>query len=228
MNRILIILTLIILSSCSQSKRAYKSNAKTAETLLNFECTDFDFKSVEEQSDSILLFTERATNANSINRQKWEQKFFCAFPNSFVRMQEVFGYDDDKGAAPLYYYPSGKNIIQYFSQLESIPNPIYFDKYVKININGVWEADNIQGAFDFDDRLLKDTKHACNALSKFSNVEIKSVFRFIFDGPHPKNGDNAKIYKELSSKIDKQDKRLSKLLTKAYKKIMAEDDGHGH
>ncbi len=248
MNKLLIISTLIVLTSCGQSTQTDQKNqvdkeenisteieltktenkTNTVEKSLSFECSNFDFDSAKEQSDSILVFIERATISDSTNRQKWEQKFFCVFPNSFDRMQEVFGYDNDKGAAPLYDYPNGENVIQYFSQLESVPDSIYYDKYVKININGVWEADNIREAFDFGNRLFNDTKNACKILSRFSDTEIKSVFRFIFDGPHPRNEHNERIYKGLSSKIDNQDKRLSKLLTQAYEKLMNEDDGHGH
>jgi hypothetical protein len=62
-------------------------------------------------------------------------------------MQAVFGYDNDNGASPLYDYPRGANVIQYFSQLESIPDSTYYDKYVRINIDGIWEASE---AYFFD------------------------------------------------------------------------------
>ncbi len=191
-------------------------------------CTDLDFKSAEQQADSILVFMKKAKDSSSTNRIIWEQKFFCSFPNSFKGMQAVFGYDDENGAAPLYDYPQGENVIQYFSQLESIPDSTYYDKYVRINIDGIWEADNIREAFDFANRLIKDTKNACKVLSTFSDKEIKSVFRFIFDGPHPKNEYNEKLYKNLKSEIDRHNERLSRLLTESYEKLMAEDDGHGH
>jgi hypothetical protein len=249
MNRLLIISTLIVLTSCSQSTQSDISekqadrkestlteieSTKTSNEIgtesksVGFECTGFDFSSAREQSDSLLVFMERATRLNSINRQKWEQMFFCAFPDSFENMQEVFGFDIEEGAAPLYDHPTGTNVIQYFRHLESIPDSIYFDKYVKININGVWEADNIREAFNFGSRLSENTKNACMALSKFSDIEIKSVFRFIFDGPHPKNKYNENLYNKLKPKIDSQDKRLGRILGQAYDELMAENDRHGH
>lgn len=247
MSRLLIILTLIVLTSCGQSTQSDHSEnqldkneitttkIESAQTdndpesekkSKSFECTDFDFNSTTEQSDSLLAFMERAANSDSIDRQKWVQNFFCAFPNSFDRMQAIFGYDNEKGAAPLYY--KGANVIQYFNQLQSISDSLYYDKFVKININGIWEADNIQSAFGFDTKLLNDTENVCKSLSNFTDQEIKSVFRFIFDGPHPDNESNENLYKNLKSKIDSQNKRLSRLLTLAYKNLMAENDGHGH
>jgi hypothetical protein len=143
-------------------------------------------------------------------------------------MQAIFGYDDEKGAAPLYDYPKGENVIQYFSRLESIPDSTYYDKFVRINIDGIWEADNIREAFGFANRLTTDTENACKILTTFSDKEIKSVFRFIFDGPHPKNKYNEKLYWRLKPVIDSQNERLSRLLTESYERLMAEDDGHGH
>jgi hypothetical protein len=112
--------------------------------------------------------------------------------------------------------------------LQSISDSAYYDKYVRINIDGIWEADNIREAFNFGNRLSIDTDNACKVLSKFSDKEIKSVFRFIFDGPHPDNEMNEGIYKDLKQKIDSQNARLSQLLTESYNELLAEDDGHGH
>ncbi len=248
MNRLLFISTFIVLTSCGQSTKPdnAKQTEKLTETTTQIEttrtdhktekieitekvnCTNLAFNSVEQQADSILAFMEKAKDSISANRIIWEQKFFCAFPNSFKGMQAVFGYDDKKGAAPLYNYPKGENLIQYFSRLESIPDSTYYDKYVRINIDGVWEADNIREAFDFANRLTTDTENVCKVLSMFSDKEIKNVFRFIFDGPHPKNEYNEKLYKNLKSEIDSHNERLSRLLTESYEKLMAEDDGHGH
>jgi hypothetical protein len=248
MNRLLAILTLILLTSCGQSTKS--DNAKQTDELTEtpteietamidqeikqeekfekVDCTDLDFISAEQRADSLLAFMEKAIDSSSASRIKWEQKFFCVFPNSFKGMQAVFGYDNDNGASPLYDYPKGANVIQYFSQLESIPDSTYYDKYVRINIDGIWEADNIGEAFDFANRLVKDTKNSCKVLSTFSDKEIKSVFRFIFDGPHPKNKMNEGTYEDLKLKIDGQNKLLSQLLTESYEELMAEDDGHGH
>jgi hypothetical protein len=242
MNRLLIIWTLIVLTSCSQSNNTDNSEdvelksettieAETNNTVYNIEtvnCTDLDFNSAEQQADSILAFMKKTQDASSANRIMWEQKFFCSFPNSFNEMKAVFGFNDTAGAAPLYDYPLGGNVIQYFSQLESIPDSAYYDKYVRINIDGIWEGDNIREAFDFANRLTTDTENACKVLSKFSDKEIKSVFRFIFDGPHPKNEYNEKLYRSLKPVIDSQNERLGRLLTESYEKLIAEDDGNGH
>lgn len=259
MNRLLIISSLVFLISCGQSKQSdhsvnqldkkeispdkiesvkTDSKSKGKRKFDNFECIDLDFNSPKEQSDSLVAFMERAKSSDSTSRRIWEQKFFCAFPNSFKGMQAIFGYDDENGAAPLYstdnptraYLRKGiiSDVIGYFSELKSIPATSYYRKYININIDGKWEADNINEAFGFHYKLLNDTDEACSVLSQYDDSEIRSVFRFIFDGPHPKNSYNEKLYKKLKLKIELQDQRLSRLLTESYKNLMAEDDGHGH
>jgi hypothetical protein len=242
MTRLLFLTKLIILTACSPSNKTENSEQAENQNITTSQvetikvikkskpvnCTDFDFHSAVQQADSLLLFLDKAKNSCSANKIKWEQKFFCAFPNSFKKMRAVFGYDDEFGAAPLYDHPVGENVIQYFSNLESISDAAYYDKYVRINIDGTWETDNIREAFYFANRLTTETENVCKVLSSFSDKEIKSVFQFIFDGPHPKNDYNDNLYKNLYPAIDSQDKRLSRLLTDSYKKIMAEDEGHEH
>lgn len=258
MNRLLIISTLIILTSCGQSKksddseRAEMQTATTTEIetsqpalktekkeiIENIDCTNFHFSSASQRADSLLTFYKNAIDSSLSNRIKWEQKFFCAFPNSFGEMQSLFGYDDENGAAPLYSIESNayrytdrhimSDVIGFFSELKSIPDSAYCKKYVRINIDGFWEADNITEAFGFHHRLINDTKAVSKALSDFTDEEIRSVFRFIFDGPHPKNEYNEEIFETLKPKIKEQNERLGNLLHEAYSTMMAEDDGHGH
>jgi hypothetical protein len=258
MNRILIISILIVLTSCGQSTKS--ENAKQTDKLIevpteiettqidqkndkeeiteNVDCSNFDFNSTKQQADSVLAFIRKAKDPNPTDRIKWEQKFFCAFPNSFKGMQLLFGYEDKNGAAPLYsaenetYSYTDKHImsdvIGFFSELKSIPDSTYYEKYIRINIDGYWEADNINEAFGFYYQLMSDTESACKILAEFSDKEIRSVFHFIFDGPHPKNEYNEKLYENLKPEIENQSKRLSLLLTKSYEKLIAEDDGNGH
>mgnify|MGYP000005421522 CR=1 FL=1 len=259
MNRLLIIISaFIVFTSCgeSESSDTVKQPDKLVETFIEKEsiiadqkkelkeealcidCKDFDFKSAKQQADSLIVFMEKATNSSSTDREKWEQRFFCAFPKSFAGMQAVFGYDNDKGAAPLcstenptHSYINKRifsDVIGFFSDLQSIPDSAYYNKYIKINIDGYWEADNISEAFGFHYRLINDTKVACETLENFTDEEIRSVFRFIFDGPHPKNEHNEEILQTLKPEIGEQNQRLGNLLFKAYATMMAEDDGHGH
>lgn len=184
-------------------------------------CTMITFENFRQQADTLLKYVNK-------KQQLADEKFFCAFPNSFKEMQNIFGFHTDKGAAPLYDDTDGENVIGYFINLNSISKEVYYDKYINICVGGVWEADNIQDAFGLADRLTNDTEAACSSLSKRTDNEIRSVFHFIFDGPHPKNNYNEDIYARLLPILTKQNERLSKLLTESYNKLMAADDGNGH
>lgn len=196
-------------------------------------CSSKNFESFNSQADSIKLFMEKAISSNSEEKDKWERAFFCAFPNSFSTMDSIFGYHGKP--APLYYsdipkdesiFGSMNSYISYFSKLSSIPSIEYYNKYINLCVNGYWQADNIRVAFGIGTRLLKDTKPLCEILSKRSDVEVKSIFRFIFDGPHPKNNTNKVFYEQLYNAINQENKKLSKLLMEAYTKLINEKHNH--
>lgn len=87
--------TLFLSTSFGQSNISKNpSKAKTNKTEVavettTFTCDEFKFRSAQEQADSLFAFMQRALDTNSANTKIWEQKFFCAFPNSFKNMEEI-------------------------------------------------------------------------------------------------------------------------------------------
>lgn len=196
-------------------------------------CISYNFKSFEMQADSINLFMEKALKAKPEEKNIWERKFFCAFPDSYAAMDSLFGFN--KKAGPLYHSETPEQLqvfgnmsshIDFFGHLNSIPSEEYYKKYVDICIGGYWQADNIRVAFGFGLHLLNNPKPSCEALSKKSDKEIESVFRFIFDGPHPDHVTNRKFYEKLMPKVKAENERLSNLLTSSYKKLISENHEH--
>lgn len=90
-------------------------------------------------------------------------------------------------------------------------------------LNGYWQADNIRVAFGFGLHLLNNPESSCDVLSQKSDKEIESVFRFIFDSPHPNHEQNRKLYKKLLQILKVENERLFKLLTISYEKLMNEN-----
>ena len=212
----------VIFSACAQKKGTFIKH-------------QFNFETVNEQADSIVYFMEKLLKTND---PQWEQKFFFAFPNSFLEMENIFGYDDKKGEAPLYSIErhSGKylekrifsNFIGYFGEIKNIPSSLFIEKFIKINIKGKWQADNIQAGFGISYIILEKTEEFCRIASKFKPSEMKSVFTFIFDGPHPKNEYNEKLYKKLKNVIEKYDKELSLIFEKSYVELISSEKNHQH
>lgn len=220
---------MIIIPSCKYKNNSKQINTpiKTVENTEHDElsyCNRFNFKSKEIQADSLKKF-HRATKATLKvkNKEELEKKFFCSFPNSFVEMQSLFGYDwDHSKSGPLYSLPKYKEIIPFFRDLNSIPKDIFYEKYINICINGYWEGDQIRIAFGIARRIENDTQAICSELLKRTDQEISGVFRFIFDGPHPKNEYNEKLYNSLLIKLENVNGRLATILEKAYMDIISQ------
>ena len=182
--------------------------------------------SISQHSRILLDYFLKALNSTGNEKLENDSLFFKDFPSTFKQMQDFYGYDAKNGAAPLYDYPIGHDQILYFSNLNTIPEKEYYRKYVSICINGIWQADNIREAFYFGNKLKTETKVACAYLSERPEKEIISVFKFIFDGPHPDNYQDD--YEELSEIIKTEDSKLADLLKKSYDQLLSESDGHGH
>ena len=188
-------------------------------------CPEFDFRSPQHQADSLVSIYESISQANDDTQKSLDWAFFCSFPDTFAEMRQLFGYDENLGAAPL--YADGEKIIDHFKKLTSIPKEIYYNKYIDINIKGTWEADNIRDAFGLAAHIESNTRAMCHSLLKKNDDEIKSVFRFIFDGPHPANQTNIETYEKLLPLLLAENKKVGGLFTEAYNEVLAADDGHG-
>ena len=184
-----------------------------------------EFKSIQEHANILTKYFNQINSTSGNDKLEFEKLFFCAFPKSFVKMKELFGYENGI-SAPLYDYPLGANIIKKFEKLNSIEKESYYNKYIEICINGIWEADNIRAGFGFRSKILKDTNNACRVLIKRTDKEIVSVFRFFYDGPHPKN--NQDLYDELYKTLSNKNEKLSRLLKFSFDQLKRENDGHEH
>lgn len=189
-------------------------------------CTDLLTYNIQEKADFLLEYCNKLNTENLEEKIKTEQLFFCVFPSNFEEMEYMFGFYNETGEGPLYLSPNGRNVINCFKQLTSISKHEYYDKYIDICINGFWQADNIRKGFGIGDKLKDEAKAVCSQLSKKTDEEIKSVFHFIFEGPHPNNKSNEKLYEEILLKVVEQDDRLAKILEQTYKEMMAKDYSH--
>ncbi len=179
--------------------------------------------SVEEKVKQILLAYDAAKRAKSQSEDKNKKNlvFMRAFPVSFEEMNQIFGYNNEKGAL----YGRGE-IIKYFANLTIPEEQEYYDKFINICINGKWDADNIRNAFGIHHRILNDTERICEILDKRSDKELQTVFRFIFDGPHPKNKRNEWMKNDLINSIPNKYHRIKRLISDSYETLINENHSH--
>ncbi len=218
----------------NQTGSSTKSGQSDEMEIVSIVCKEQVYWSLQSRADSLTYFMMQAL-AESDSSMYWKGKFFCAFPNSFREMEELFGFVNDE-PAPLYYSPEERlfefervysNEIAFFITLnKSIAPKIYYDKYISININGNWQADNIGDAFQFHDEILKNPNSVIPVLLNYSDAEIKSVFTFIYDGPHPDNEYNDHIYHSLVKVLDSKSDRLSILMKESFEELMGKDHSH--
>ena len=183
------------------------------------------FETTEEQAEYLLDLHAEYLQASTSDKRKIQQNFFDAFPNTFNEMQALFGYDMNSGT-PSPLYSEGDKLIYFFSTLGAIERTEYYKKYVSINLDGIWEADNIQGGFYLTERFKFEPEVFCNQMAKFTDYELTSVFTFVFDGPHPSK--NSIVYQTFYEGINSCDSRLGRLLSGAVDVLIENHDGHGH
>ena len=185
---------------------------------LIFLFTAFNFnaqQNINLKADSLKKYALLIKNKG--HKNIYEEKFFHYFPSNFYEMNKLFGFSDSVGPGPLYDYPE---LIFIFYNLKTIPKDLYYEKYINICINGRWEADNISEGFGLYDKLLQDTDVVLKVLSKKNKEEIKSIFKFLFDGPVPYSEENIRRYVRLYMKLVKKNKKIAELLQESFKELL--------
>ena len=153
---------------------------------------------------------------------KYAKLFFAAFPDNYLSLNSIYGYSDKAGAMPLYGLYNQH--IEYFCRLNAIiPSKIYFNKLVKLGINGQWDADAINA---IQDCILSHANEKPNLivtlLKQYNEKEIRSFWRFLFDGPHPNSKGVKNQYNLLHKKIVLIDKKMANMMQNEYSKLVKE------
>jgi len=190
-------------------------------TLCKGQSNNGKYDSIKEQAATLTSYYDSVMKSTGTQRAKYEMLFFKAFPSSFHRMEELFGYDEKNGVAAI-LYDSGENIINLFDSLRYINKTLYYNKYIDICIGGKWEADNIQGGFDMYNKLYYDAKRVLNILSKCNESEIRSVFHFVLDGPIP----DKESYNALYVRLQKVNPYMAGLMREEFDKLLQEHNEH--
>jgi len=131
-----------------------------------------DFKNVLDRASYLVELQDEYKSASENERLLIESNFFCAFPNSFQEMEQLFGFDMKTGiAAPLYKYPEGMNTILFFSNLQSIDPDEHYQKYVNINLGGTGKLTTLAALLDSPGSFTSSQK---NSVSNWPNEQTKN------------------------------------------------------
>lgn len=193
-SNVLFCLIVSMAISCSNSQVKLKNNTQIVKD------------SVEQTA---LKLTELYDNKNC-------KEFVKAFPNTFQKFNELYGYDDEKGARILY---SKAEHIPYFFNCSEVSDREKLNKVVKIGINGKWDADSINLFQDSTFELIKvHPEEAKEIIDALPDDKAASFWHFLFDGPAPNDKEKVKKVDLLSNLLGKQSNQ-SKLLLEQYQKV---------
>jgi len=215
----------VILFSCEslQKKHIDSSSAEVEDEIKReyYDCSYLNSLDIGKKATFLVQFYDESIDAEEVDKKNIDKDFFCTFPKNFKEMQLMFGHQNVDGVGTLYRSSKANGIIKYFQSLTTIPDNEYYDKYIDMCIDGFWQADYIRKSFGFGDKIKNDTEVVCARLSKRTDEEIKSVFKFVLDGMHPGNGSLQRLYNILFPKIMEQDDRLKQIFEQAYEETLA-------
>jgi hypothetical protein len=163
-----------------------------------------------------ILLKERYQMRDSSSHDAYDSIYFCAFPNSFAEMEYMFGFAESRQGA---LYHDGLFYIDHFVQMKHPNEAEFYRKYIRLSVDGVWQADNIRKAFGLAEVLLKRPKAICPYLNELNDSELCSVFRFMFDGPHPNEEMIALYQAHFVAVFGDYRQRFEPILLKAIKEV---------
>ena len=137
-----------------------------------------DCKVSSEQVDHVKSAYQQLSHEPS---QDTAQAFFNQLPARFCEFEQLFGYDDIKGAAPLYelsLYPLFDTLNQY------IAPELLAARYVDLAKDAKWQADNVnylQRAYR--QLLLHDTQAVQRHLNRLEPAARTHALAFLLEGP---------------------------------------------
>jgi len=151
---------------------------------------------------------------------RYAKLFFAEFPTNFASFNSIYGYSDKGGPMPL--YSLYEKHISLFCKLNSTqPTTDHFSKLIKLGINGHWDADAVNA---LQDCILSHVNEkpglTVTLLKQFKEKEIRSFWKFLFDGPHPDDKEVKKQYDVLYKSIGLIDKSMANLMQNEYMKLV--------
>jgi hypothetical protein len=166
--------------------------------------------SLIQQRDSLIFFYSQTLNDTACN--EWKIKFFYFFPSTFNNFLQLYSAED-RG---LLHRIAHKHI-RLLRSITCINKTMYYEKLIKIGLNGFWESD---GVGDLQvlirKKINEDTHLSFKLLSELSQDEVYSFFKFIFDGPvlleiEPKWEITGEQFPDILFQMIKAHKDLSKI-----------------
>lgn len=185
--------------------------------------TDHLKNSQNNQTDDLKEYYEKALGKDSI---KYMKLFFVTFPSTFEVFHSFYGYME---TGPMPLYSLYVKHIAFFCKLNTTQSETdYFNKLIKLGINGHWDADGVSALQEcILSHINEKPDLTINLLKQFKDMEKRSFWRFLFDGPHPEDKEVKRRFNTLHKNIELIDKRMADLMQNEYFRVI-KDRVHSH
>ncbi len=185
---------------------------------------------IKEQASALNKYAQQAISGNVEKKTEALTHFFKSFPNNFKTFYRIYGNDDKSADTCLLKVSNDYMLFTLLPELKkAIPTNEYYKKMIQVGIGGHWEADEVAALqHHLQEIVPENIKLSVDLLKEYEEKQIKSFWRFFYDGPHPDDPEIKKLYGSLYPKISQINPKVSDSMKQAYDQLLAEDDGHGH
>ena len=157
------------------------------------------YADLEHRAHLIRTYYHKIMNSTGQERAKYEQLYFNVYPASYIQFYTMYSGDKSHRPFPASdedMYP-GNDWHWLFHHLESIDKEEYYNRMIDLDIGGWYAAD--QFCSNVERYLSTDTEFMVELLARRSYEEIRSVFRFMYDEPHPSHSDFVCLYEKVKA-----------------------------
>ena len=146
--------------------------------------------------------------------------FFKALPVDFACFNRLFGYSASDGPAPLYSEPQ---LYPLFPKIAAVvPRQVYAQKLFELSVNAKWEADQTGALQDATRSVLDtETRFVVKILSGLDAESERSVWAFLFGGPHPSN---VPLSSSVQIIVCEANERSCELSKQVYARALSEEE----
>ena len=189
-------------------------------------------EAIKERARTLDMYAREAMDSE--NASKVESaliSYFQVFPSDFKTFQQIFGYLRDDRGRSLARPPVNHTLFSGFlpKLKATISLKEYYEKMLSVGVGGVWDADEVSYLqYHLREIVVENAELSIEVLSKKEEKEIRSFWRFLFDGPHPGHRLNRKYYDELYPEVRDLNPKIAEQLSLAYEQLLSEYDEHGH
>lgn len=206
------LLLLFICFSCNDVKKENDSKVEVQEIV------EQEQISLEERISKLREYYPKAKSGD----ERSEKLFFKYFPDDFLQLNQLYGFDREKGAMPL-YDEGVDHIAKLLFNLKSIDKQTFLSKAISIAQEGVWDADAISYFQEgLQEKVGENLSLAIEILKSYAENDIRNFWKFYFDGPHPKSYEEQ--YVKLKGRIEKIDSSMASIVEESYQTLLEQSD----